>query len=205
MGGNQGQAQSAALQQQQAQHEKELFGIGAPGLSLALGDLIKDLGKPGEEPESVRKAFGAARALQEKQFDQQKEALPLTAQQQARQSGFRGGAGAVDNSASEALYQLEAQRRTSQNQMMMAETDSAVSQRDFDLSQILGISEGGIQSSFGYNRNALNAARMNNADPWGGALKGGVSGAAAGASFGPWGAVAGGVLGAAGGYFGSGG
>lgn len=206
MGGNAGQEQSAELQRLQAQHQRDLFNIGSPGLRVALGDFMSDLGKPGEEPASVKKAFDEARTMQGKQFDQQAEALPLTAKQQAKQAGFRGSAGAVENSSSEALFQLEAQRRKSQSLMQMQETDAAVSQRDFDLSQILGLAEGGIQSSFGYNRNALSAAGMNNQNPWAGALSGAASGAATGASFGGgWGALAGGVAGGALGYFQNGG
>jgi len=206
MGGTAGQEQSAEIQRLQAQHQQDLFRIGSPGLSLALGDFIKDLGKPGEEPASTRKAFDEMRGLQNRQFDQQAESLPLTAAQQAKQSGFRGSAGSVDRSASEALFQLEAQRRKSQNLMAQQETDAAVSQRDFDLSQILGIAEGGIQSSFGYGRNQLAAAGMNNSNPWAGALSGAASGAATGASFGGgWGALAGGIAGGALGYFQGGG
>ena len=174
-------------------------------MNLALSDFIKDLGKPGEEPASVRKAFTEARTMQDQQFASQKESLPLTAQQQARSSGFRGGAGAVENSSADALYQLEGQRRKSQNLLQMQESDAAVSQRDFDLSQILGISEGGISSSFGYNRNAINAAGMNTKNPWGGALSGAMSGASVG-SVGGWpGAIVGGVLGGVGGYYSGGG
>ena len=205
MGGNAGQEQSAEIQRLQAQHQQDLFRIGSPGLSLALGDFIKDLGKPGEEPASTRKAFDEMRGLQNRQFDQQAESLPLTAAQQAKQSGFRGSAGSVDRSASEALFQLESQRRKSQNLMAQQETDAAVSQRDFDLSQILGISEGGIQSSFGYGRNQLAAAGMNNSNPWGSAAAGALSGAAAGSSGGWIGALAGGIIGGAGGYFSGGG
>ena len=205
MGGTAGEKESAEIQRSQAQHQRDLFNIGSPGLRLALGDFIKDLGKPGEEPASTRKAFDEMRGLQTRQFDQQAESLPLTAQQQAKQSGFRGSAGTVDRSASEALFQLEDQRKKSQNLMAMQETDAAVSQRDFDLSQILGIAEGGIQSSFGYSRNQLSAAGMNNANPWGGALAGAASGASLGSAAGPWGALAGGVIGGFGGYFSGGG
>lgn len=202
MGGSAGEKESAEIQRSQAQHQRDLFNIGSPGLKLALGDFIKDLGKPGEEPASTRKAFDEMRSLQTRQFDQQAESLPLTANQQAKQSGFRGSAGSVDRSASEALFQLEDQRKKSQNLMAMQETDAALSQRDFDLSQILGISEGGIQSSFGYSRNALSAAGMNNYNPWNSALSGAASGASLGSAAGPWGAVAGGILGGAAGYFG---
>lgn len=206
MGATAGQEQSAEIQRLQAMHQRDLFRIGSPGLSLALGDFIKDLGRPGEEPASTRKAFDEMRALQGRQFDQQAESLPLTAKQQAKQSGYRGSAGTVDRASSEALFQLEDQRRKSQNLMAMQETDAAVSQRDFDLSQILGIAEGGIQSSFGYGRNQLAAAGMNNANPWGGALSGAASGASLGGSVGGgWGALAGGVIGGVGGYFGGGG
>jgi len=204
--GSEGQEQSAELQKLQAQHQKDLFAIGYPGLKLSLSDFIKDLGKPGEEPASVKKAFTEANALQQQQFTSQAESTPLTAQQQAKQSGFRGGAGSVDRASSEALFQLESQRRKSQNLMAAQETDAAVSQRDFDLSQILGISEGGIQSSFGYNRNALSAAGMNTKNPWGSALSGAASGALSGGSVGGWpGAIVGGVAGGLGGYFSGGG
>jgi hypothetical protein len=204
IGTTQGQEQSAQIQRLQAQHEHDLFSVGSPGLRLALGDFIKDLGQPGQEPESVKKAFGEARGLQDQQFEQQAGSIPLTAAQQAKQSGFRGSAGTIDRSSSEALYQLEGQRRQAQNQLQMQEVDASLQQRDFDLSQILGLSEGSIASSFGFSRNQLAAAGLDNRNAFGGALSGAVSGASLGTSISPgWGTLIGGVAGGAVGYFGN--
>ncbi len=60
----QGQTQAGELQRTQAQHQMDLFNIGSPALRLALSDFIKDLGQPGQEPESVKKAFSQMRDLQ---------------------------------------------------------------------------------------------------------------------------------------------
>lgn len=201
MGESSGQQLSGDIQIQQAQHMNDLFNIGSPGFRLALSDFMTDLGQPGQEPASVRNAFSQIRNQTNQQFATQAQAIPGQAQYEALTSGYRGGQGAVGSASDQALFELEKQRR-SQNQMLtIQETNAGMQQRDFDLSQILGLGAGGFQNSLGFSQNALNAAQSATSNPWGSAASGALSGAATGMTFGPWGAVAGGLAGGALGYF----
>jgi hypothetical protein len=203
-GATQGQEQSAQLQKQSAQHSTDLFNMGSPGMRLALGDLLKDVGTGGE-PQSVQDAYGAIRGDTNKQFDQQESASPMTVNQQMKQSGYRGGQGAQQYASDQALFSLEDSRRNNMQNLQMQETDQGMQTRDFELSQILGIATGNVQQSFGFNSNAYGAAQKNQSNPWGSALGGAAAGAGAGAAAGPYGAIAGAIIGGATSYFGSGG
>lgn len=202
-GATQGQEQSAQLQKSAAQHSTDLFNLGSPGMRLALSDFMKDLGSGGE-PESVKKAFGQIRGDTNKMFDQEEAASPSTIAQQMKQSGGRFAAGAEGYAAQQTLFSLEDARRNNMRNLDIQETNQGMQQRDFDLSQILGIGTGAVNQSFGYTQNALGASQYNQRNPWGSALGGAAAGASAGSVAGPWGTVIGGVVGGAAGYFGGG-
>src|ERR1017187_4987001 len=93
MGGSTtGQEQSAQLQKQSAQHATDLFAIGSPGMRLALGDFVKDLGTGGE-PASVQTAFSSIRDSTNKSFDQEGAPSRWPPPQQYKQSGAVAGPG----------------------------------------------------------------------------------------------------------------
>ncbi len=198
----QGQAQAGELQRTQAQHQMDLFNIGSPALRLALSDFIKDLGQPGQEPESVKKAFSQMRDLQTRQFEGAAAGVPTDVAYQMKAQGYRGAAGVGEESTKGALFELEKQRRAQERLLTQQESDASLQQRDFDLSQILGIGAGGFASSLGFSRNALAATGYNQRNPWGSALSGAASGASIGSMFAPGlGTALGGVIGGIGGYF----
>lgn len=201
-GATQGQEQSAQLQKQSAQHSTDLFNIGSPGIRLALGDMLKDLGSGGE-PESIKKLYAGIRGDTNKQFDQEEAANPMTTHQQYLQSGARGAQGAEQYGAERTLFSLEDARRNNLRNLAVQETDQGMAQRNFELSQILGIGSGMVNQSFGFNANAYGAAQHNQSNPWGSALGGAAAGAGTGAALGPWGALGGAIVGGAAGYFGS--
>ena len=203
---SEGQKEAAVLQRQLSDEAKQLFDIGQPYLKQTMTDFVKDLGKPGSEPASVKDAFAEINKNQEKQFDQQKDALPAEIAQTVKQSGYRGARGATDEASKSALIGLEQRRRSSQRQLKQQETDAAVSQRDFDLSSILGLATGGISNSFGLSRNAITASAYDTRNPGQGALSGAASGAALGSEINvPYGTAIGAVAGGIGGYFAGGG
>jgi len=80
--------------------------------------------------------------------------------------------------------------------------DAAISQRDFDLAQVFGISQGSIQGGFGYTGAQLGVDKLFGPGGGQGALSGALSGAATGTSINAgWGTLIGAVVGAAAGYF----
>lgn len=203
MGQTGGQGDAANIQKAQADHATDLFNIGSPGLRLALGDFIKDLGQPGQIPESVKNAFTKIKGDTDKQYGAQEAAAPQMIEQQMKQSGFRGAAGAQDYASSRTLAQLEANRLAAQNTNRINEVNQGLSQQAFDLQNIFGIVGQATGQSNMFAQNALGATGYNNANPWGGAASGALSGAATGASVGGgWGALIGGVGGGLAGYFG---
>lgn len=205
MGATEGQGDAATIQKAQAEHAADLFNIGSPGMKLALGAFMKDLGKPGEIPDSVKQAFDKMSALTNKQFGQEEAAAPMTIAQQMKQSGYRGGAGAQEYAASQILAGLEQNRLRSQNELKVNEINQGLSQQAFDLQNIFGIVSGATGQSNMFTQNALGATGYNQRNPWGGAATGALGGAAAGASLGGWGALIGALAGGAYGYFGGGG
>ena len=205
MGQSQGQADAAVVQRQQAEISTGLAAIGVPGISQSITGFLQDLGSPGQEPKSVSDAFKTVSSEQNRNFDQQEKSAPLTEAQMAKQGGQQMDPGAVQYGSDYLVAGLEQQRKSAQRSLKTQETDASLAQRDFDISNLLGISQGGIGNSFGFTSAQLAYDQANNANPSAGALTGAASGAASGAAFGPWGALAGGVIGGAAGYFSQGG
>ena len=162
---SQGQAESATLQRQTAEESQNLFQLGEPYLKQTMNDFIKDLGAPGSEPASVKNAFSQIEAQNTEAFDQAEGAAPAQVSQLAKSSGYRGAQGATDQASASALLDLEKRRKAVESQTKQQEYDAGMAQRDFDMSSILGISQGGISTSFGYGRNAITAEQYNTANP----------------------------------------
>src|ERR1700690_615921 len=138
MGGTSGQADAANIQAAQAQHATDLFNIGSPGMQLALGDFMNDLGQPGQIPQSVQNAFHKMSTLTDQQFGQQEAAVPATINQQMKSSGYRGAAGASGYSAGQTLAGLEQNRLNAQNQLQVQEVNQGLSQQSYDPSKHYG-------------------------------------------------------------------
>lgn len=196
-----GQRDAASVQKAAAQHQLDLFNIGAPGARLALGDFLGDLGGA-QGPASVADLFGQLQQRNTQQFGYAEDAAGATTRQFARQSGYRGGTGAVESVAANTIFDLESARRRNARALTEQQTDTAIMQRDFNLSQILGLGTGmGSQSMQTYG-NALGIANtFNNSNPWMSAAGGAAAGAAAGSVVPGWGTVIGGLLGGTVGYF----
>jgi hypothetical protein len=203
MGQNAGQADAAAVQKAQAQHASDLFNIGAPGFQLALGDLIKDLGQPGQIPASVKTAFDQMTSQTNQQFSQEEAASPLAVGQQMKQSGYRGAIGAEDYTSGKVLASLEQGRKSALNNLQIQEVNQGLAQQQFDLQNIFGLVGTGMGQSNQFAANALQATGYNQQGGYGNVLAGGLAGAGAGAAAGPYGALAGLLIGAGAGYFGS--
>lgn len=200
-----GQRDAASVQKAAAQHQLDLFNIGAPGARLALGDFLGDLGGA-QGPSSVNDLFAQLQGKNTQQFGYAKDAAGAATRQMAAQSGYRGPTGAVESVASQTLLGLEDARRRNARALTEQQTDASIMQRDFNLSQILGLGQGmGSQSMQTYG-NALGIANtFNNSNPWMSAAGGAAAGAAAGSVVPGWGTVIGGLVGGVSGYFSGGG
>jgi hypothetical protein len=170
-----------------------------------LNDMIKDLGPSGSEPGSVKTAFDTLKKEQSDAYSQAEGSAAATTSQLAKQGGERMDPRAAGYGSDAVIASLEQSRRQTARQTKENEVDASLQQKNFLLSQILGVSEGGVGQSFGLTGNALNASQYNTKNPLGGALSGAISGASIGSVGGGWGALIGAGVGAAGGYFAGGG
>src|SRR3974390_2460497 len=118
---SQGQQDAATLQRQTAEESQNLFNIGEPSLKQTRNDFSKDLGTPGSEPGSVQNAFSQIRGQQDAQFAQAEDSSTATINQEAKQSGYRGARGSVENVASNTLYNLEGRRKAAIRQLQEQE------------------------------------------------------------------------------------
>jgi hypothetical protein len=183
MGQTAGQKDAGKIAAQQAQEETSLYNLAEPAIMSAMAGFVSDLGAPGSEPKSVTDAFKTLRSDTNAAYAGAEKSAPLTTAQVAKQGGNRMDPGAVGSASDSLLFSLESKRRDSMRQLKQQETDAALSQRDFDLSSILGLGEGDVTSGFGFGNAALNAAKLNTANPTGGLISGAASGAAAGAPY----------------------
>lgn len=214
MGPSEGQRDAAQVQAAAAQHQNDLFNLGAPGVRLALGDFMSDLGTAGQNPASIQALYAGLFDTSNRQFQQAEDTAGASTAQMALQSGYRGATGAVGEQAQNTILQLETARRSNQRSLQQQQVDASISQRDFNLSQILGIGTGMGQQAMGSYNNALGiTGTFNNSNPWGSAASGFASGAVTGAMGGSVvpglgtvaGGLIGGIVGGAAGYFQGGG
>jgi len=197
-----GQADAAAISAQTARQEKQLWDLAGPTLSSTLRDFIKDLGPSGSEPGSVKTAFDTLKKQQADVYSQEAGSASATVGQLAKQGGERMDPGAAQYGSDAVIASLEQSRRATARQTKEAEVDASLQQKNFLLSQILGVSEGGVGQSFGLGRNAIGASQYNTSNPGGGALSGAIAGAGLGTEIYPgWGTLIGAGVGALGGYF----
>jgi hypothetical protein len=162
---SQGQQEAATLQRQNAEESQNLFNIGEPYLKQTMNDFIKDLGSAGSEPASVKNAFSQIEKSNTAAYDQAEGTAQAQVGQIAKSSGYRGAAGATEEASSNALLGLEKRRKSAESVTKQQEYDAGIAQRDFDMSSILGIAQGGIATSFGYGRNAIGAEAYNTSNP----------------------------------------
>ena len=197
-----GQADAAQAARLQSLFATQFFDIAEPSIKMTLQDAIKDLGKPGQEPQSVQTAFDTARGAVNTNFAAEKERDVATLTQLAKQSGTKANIAEAPAAAENILFDLEKGRRGSLRQLKEQEIDASVAQRDFDLSTIFGIGQGAFGSSLGYLGSELNVDKLIGPGAGAGALSGALSGASIGTSISPgWGTLIGAAGGAALGYF----
>lgn len=197
-------AESAALLQ------KALAGVALPALRDVLGRSISDLGTPGSEPDSVKKAFGEARDSIQQDYSATNDSGVAAIKQQALQSGQPYNPSAVSATISKFGSGLEEQRAQSQRALSFQEAQAGQNQTNQLLSSINQGAGSVLGGSLRFGQNALQSDQLlsslyaqNSSE--GGAI-GGVIGGIVGSYFGPVGTAAGaGLGGLAGSYIGGGG
>lgn len=192
-----------------AELQRQLADLSLPAIKEALGQWGADLGTPGQEPSSIRRAYGQARASLREDFAGNEEVAAATLKQQALQSGGNANPGAVN----EAMGLLGQRLASSEGQQMRAlnfqEAQAGLNQTNSLLSNITGASGNLLSGSFRFGGQALQADQLlaqyqqQQSQQYStyGALAGSILGTIAYPGIGT--AIGGALGGAAGGYFGS--
>lgn len=143
-----------------AELQQALAGISLPAIREALAAYTGDLGQPGQEPSSIRKAYGDLKAGVKQDFAANRTAAAAYIKQQALQSGGLN-TGAAQN---EALGILSQGLRSSEAQQLRAinfqEAQSGLNQTNMLLSNITGVAGRALSGSMGFGSNALQSDQL---------------------------------------------
>lgn len=200
-----------------AELQQALARLSLPAIREALASYQADLGQPGQEPSSIRKAYGDVRAGLQQDYADNRERSAAYIKQQALQSGTNYSPQAM----SETMAQVNAGLRNSEAQQLRAlnfqEAQAGLNQTNALLSNITGVSGQVLGGSMRFGGNALQSdqilqqyqqqAQQQNSTygALAGTVLGGILGSIVPGVGTAVGAGVGGALGgAAGGYFGGG-
>lgn len=200
-----------------AELQQSLAGISLPAIKEALSAYMSDLGQPGQEPSSVRKAYGDVRAGLASDYEANRARMSAYIKQQALQSGTNYS----PQAQTEVMTTLGNQLQSSEAQQMRAlnfqEAQAGMNQTNALLSNITGTSGNILSGALKFGSNQLQTDQIlqqyrqqqQQQSATYGSLAGTVVGGLVGSYLLPGlgtagGAALGGALGgAAGGYFGA--
>jgi hypothetical protein len=143
-----------------AELQQSLAGLSLPAIKEALAAWSADLGQPGQEPSSIRKAFGDLRSGVKQDFVDNRERASAYIKQQALQSGVNYSPQAM----SETMSQLSAGLRGSEAQQLRAinfqEAQAGLTQTNSLLSNITGTAGQTLSGSMRFGGNALQSDQL---------------------------------------------
>lgn len=143
-----------------AELQQSLAGLSLPAIKEALAAWSADLGQPGQEPSSIRKAFGNIRAGVKEDFAANRERSAAYIKQQALQSGTNYSPQAM----SETMSQLSSGLRSSEAQQLRAinfqEAQAGLTQTNSLLSNITGTAGRTLGGSLSFGGNALQSDQL---------------------------------------------
>lgn len=140
-----------------AELQQTLSGIALPALRDVLGISLSDLGQPGQEPDSVRRAFGDARQSVNQDYAAANERGTAAIRQQALQSGMNYNPQAVSATVAQLGSSLEQQRAQSQRALSFQESQAGLTQTNQLLSMINSGAGNLLSGSLRFGLNALGA------------------------------------------------
>ena len=193
-----------------AELERALAGISLPAITEALNAFTADLGQPGQEPSSIRKAYGEVRSNLRQDFESVKNSAAATVKQQALQSGMNYNPQAVNEALTTVATNLQGSEMQQLRALNFAESQAGLNQTNALLSNITGTAGNLLSGAFRFGGNALQSDQILRQYQQQAQQQGSTYGALAGSILGTLiypgiGTALGGALGgAAGGYFGGG-
>jgi hypothetical protein len=191
-----------------AELQQLLANLSLPALSKVISTSLDDLGAPGTEPGSVKRAYGAARTQLNTDFDTSQEQSKLLLAQEAKQSG---AINAPTSDAGKQLgYNLEVGRSNELRALNFQEAQAGLSQTNTLLSSLVGAGGNLLGGSYRFGQNAIQSDQIlrsiSQANAGIGSAAGGIIGAIAGTLIYPGigTALGSGIGGLAGGFIGGG-
>lgn len=140
-----------------AQLQQALSNIALPALTDVLSTQVSDLGTPGQEPDSVSKAFGEARQSIQQDYQSSNERGTAAIKQEALQSGMPYNPQAVSATVSQLGSQLEQQRAQSQRALSFQEAQVGQNQTNQMLNSINQGAGSLLSGSLRFGQNSLGA------------------------------------------------
>lgn len=209
MGSNPGTDAAGQTAFTSAKLQEVLAGLSLPAISQALDAYTADLGRPGEEPVSVRKAFGDTRLQLNNDYAKSKESSAAYLTQQFKQNGSLGGDSVLGYNQSQLGRNIDTNQVQANRSLNFQEAQAGLNQTNQLISGINGVGGNLLSGSLKFGQNALGAdqllAQVSQQNQQQAATYGSLIGAAAGTVIYPGiGTALGGAVGGAvgGGFFG---
>lgn len=200
----------SAIGRASAEFRQIIANLALPAIQQSADAMLADLGQVGEEPASVRRAFGEARQMLGRDYSSELTRGRATIDQAARQSGLNYNPAAISDATGLFERQLAEIQARRQRSLQFAEANAGQNQTNYLLSALTGQAGQLFGGALGFGQNALTGAGILNQLEQQGGQRGATYGSIAGTIIGglignaPGAAIGGAAGGAVGGYFGAG-
>lgn len=160
MGGNPGTDAAGITAQSSARLQEALSHLALPAITQALDAYTSDLGKPGEEPVSVRKAFGDTRTQLNNDYATSKESSAAYLKQQFKQSGSVGGDNFLNYEQQKVGRGIDQNQAQANRALNFQESQAGLNQTNSLISNINGVGGNLLSGSLKFGQNALGADQL---------------------------------------------
>lgn len=143
-----------------AELQQTLAGISLPAIREALAAYSADLGQPGQEPSSIRKAFGDVRTGLQQDYAASRERSAAYIKQQALQSGTSYSPQAVSEASTQLAQGLNASEAQQLRAINFQEAQAGLTQTNSLLSNITGTAGRALSGSLQFGGNALQSDQI---------------------------------------------
>jgi hypothetical protein len=157
---NPGQESASAIQRASAELQQITAGLALPAMTQAAGAWLADLQQPGQEPLSVRRAFGEARAGVNADAETANAGGRATIRQASLQSGMAYNPAALSEATDAYSRQLEQIRIRQMRSLQFQEAQAGQNQTNQLLSQLIGTGGSILSGAGGYGQGALQGANL---------------------------------------------
>lgn len=160
MGGNAGTEAAGNTALASSLLQQSLANLSLPAITQALDAYTADLGKPGQEPASVKKAFGDIRTQLGSDYQTAKESSKSYLDQQFKQTGSVGGQRLLDYGQGQVSRGLSSNLSDAQRALSFQESQAGLNQTNQLISSINGVGGNLLSGSLRFGSNALQSDQL---------------------------------------------